>query len=151
MVILSSTYPSNLHKLLITQNKIVWLATSSHYLAPSTPLFKDLNVLSIYDINIVQSCSFIYKCTYLPILLPTPFKEYFKTNSQVHDYNTRQSDNIHPSFSRTTFSQFSIKVRGSSLWNSHILIANSSSSLCNFKHRLRASLIKQPSPHNYDT
>ena len=43
----------------------------------------------------------------------------------VPDYNTRQSDNLHPPFSRTTHSQFSIKNRGSLLWNRHMLIANS--------------------------
>ena len=145
-IVWASTYPSNLHKLLITQKKFVRIATSSNYLAPSAPLFKKLNLLSVYDINTVQSCSFIYKCTYLSNMLPTPFKEYFKTNSQVHNYNTRQSDNLHPSFSRTTHSQFSIKNRGSLLWNTHILTANSSSSLSNFKHRLKASLMNQISP-----
>ena len=99
-----------------------------------------------FPFNTVQTCSFIYKYTYLPNLLPTSFKEYFKTNSQVHHYNTRQSDNLHPPLSRTTHSQFSIKHRGSSLWNTHILIANSSSSLRIFKHRLRASLLSQASP-----
>ena len=127
------------------QKTFVRIATSSNYLAPSAPLLKKLNVLTIYDINTVQICSFIYKYTYLPNLLPTPFKEYFETNSQVHDYNTRQSDNLHTPFSRTTRSQFSIKHRGSLLWNTHILIANSSSSLTSFKHRLRASLMSQAS------
>ena len=144
-IVWASTYPLNLHKLLIIQKKFVRIATSSPYLAPSAPLFKKLNVLSIYDINIVQSCAFIYKCTYLPNLLPKPFKDFFKTNSQVHDYNTRQSDDLHPTFSRITHSQFSIKDRGSLIWNSHILIAKSSSSISNFKNRLKASLVNQAS------
>ena len=142
-IVWASTYSSNLHKLLITQKKFVRIATSSSYLAPSAPLFKKLNLLSIYDINIVQSCAFIYKCTYLSNILPRPFKDFFKTNSQIHNYNTRQSDDLHPSFSRITSSQFSIKDRGSLLWNSHILIAKSSSSISNFKQRLKASLVDQ--------
>ena len=149
-IVWASTYPSNLHKLLLTQKKFVRIATSSPYLAPSAPLFETLNLLSIYDINIVQSCAFIYKCTYLPNMLPRPFKDFVKTNSQVHNYNTRQSDDLHPPFSRITHSQFSIKDRGSLLWNTHILIAKSSSSISIFKQRLKASLVNQASESTLD-
>ena len=142
-IVWASTYPLNLHSLLITQKKFARIATSSPYLAPSGPLFKKLNLLSIYDINIVQSCTFIYKCNYLANIIPRTVKDFFKTNSQVHDYNTRQSDDLHPPFSRITHSQFSIKDRGSLLWNTHMPIATSSTSISNFKHRLKASLVNQ--------
>ena len=71
----ASTYPTNLQKLLIYQKKIARIATFSDYLAPFAPLFRKLNLLSIHDI--LQTCIFIYKYTYLPGLLPKPFVHFF--------------------------------------------------------------------------
>ena len=64
-IVWASTYASYLHKLLIIQNTF-------NYLAPSAPLFKELNILSIYNINVSQLCTFIYKYSYLPDSLPNP-------------------------------------------------------------------------------
>ena len=142
-IVWASTYPTNLHKLFITQKKFVRLATFSNYLSPSAPLFKKLNILSIYDINTLQSCIFIYKYINLPNLLPKSFNTFFTLNSQIHSYNTRQADKFHQPFRRTTHSQFSITYRGSLLWNTHSIVAQLSSSLSHFKHRLKARLIEQ--------
>ena len=68
-IVWASTYASYLHKLLITQKKCARLSSSSNYLASSSPLFKKLNMLSIYNRNILQLC----KYTYLPDSLPKPF------------------------------------------------------------------------------
>lgn len=144
-IVWASTYPTNLQKLFLTQKKFIRLATSSKYLSPSAPLFKKLNILSIYDINALQSCILIYKYIHLPNLFPRSFNQFFTLNSQIHSYNTRQIDKLHPPFCRTTHSQFSITHRGSLLWNNHLHIAKISSSLSNFKCRLRASLIEQAS------
>ena len=142
-LIWASTYSTNLQKLLISQKKIARIATFSIYLAPSAPLFKKLNLLTVYDINILQTCIFIYKYTFLPDSLPKPFDNFFTTNSQIHSHNTRQADNLHPPFSRTSHSQFALSYRGTQLWNVHLKTAKRSSSLTNFKCKLKSILIDQ--------
>ena len=144
-IVWASTYPSNLQKLLIAQKKFVRLATFSNYLSPSAPLFKNLQIMSVYDINILQSCVFTYKYIQLSHLLPKSFHEFFTVNSQVHSYNTRQTDKLHPPFCRTTHTQFSFAHRGSILWNSHLHVVKLSSSLNTFKLRLKAYLLNQSS------
>jgi len=42
----------------------------------------------------------------------------FVINSEVHDYNTRLSQNLHLFNTRTSYGQRCIKYKGSSLWNS---------------------------------
>ena len=144
-IVWASTYPTNLQKLFITQKKFVRLATSSHSLSPSAPLFEKLNILSIYDINILQSCIFIYKYFHSPHLLAKSFIDFFTVNSQVHSHNTRHAVRLHTPFCRTTQSQFSFIYRGSLLWNSHSHLAKSSTSLINFKFRLKSYLIHHTS------
>ena len=142
-IVWASTYRTNLQKLLISQKKIARIATFSDYLAPSAPLFKKLNLLTIFDINILQTCLFIFKFTFLPESLPKPFDNFFTSNSQIHSHFTRQADNLHPPFKRTTLSQFALSYRGTQLWNIHLKTAKISSSLNNFKSKLKSILIDQ--------
>ena len=50
-VVWANTYPSRLLGLLKLQKKIVRICSMSHYTAPSQPLFKKLNLLTIYQLN----------------------------------------------------------------------------------------------------
>ena len=54
-----NTYPTNLHKLYVLQKQFIRLATFSDSAEASAPLFRGLNILSVYDINIHQICDFI--------------------------------------------------------------------------------------------
>ena len=142
-IVWASTYPTNLQKIFITQKKFVRLATSSNYLSPSAPLFKKLNLLSIYDINILQSCIFIYKYIHLPHLLPESFMYFFTINSQIHSHNTRHAIKLHTPFCRTSQCQFSFTYRSSLIWNSYYHLTKTSTSLTNFKFRLKSYIIHQ--------
>jgi hypothetical protein len=71
------------------KNTFARIATSN-FLALSAPLFKKLNILSIYNNNVRQLCTFIYKYSYLPNSLPKPFNGFFQVHSEIHLQNITQ-------------------------------------------------------------
>ena len=108
---------------------------------PSTPLFPKLQILTIYDINISQTCVFIYKIHSSEGNIPEHFKTYFKANSQVHSHSTRQSSDVHPPTFLTSRGQFSIRFRGTKLWNGFSHLAKNCSSIKCYKRNLKDHLI----------
>ena len=57
--------------------------------ASTSNLFKQINLLKLRDINILQTAQFIYK--YHHCLLPTVFHDHCALSSNVHDHYTRSS------------------------------------------------------------
>ncbi len=114
-VIWGATYPTHLHKLYILQKKFCRIATNSNQTEPSAPLFNQLNILSIFNINIYQTCIFIYKIVYMPVSLSMPCKDFFLINSDVHKYNTRHARDLHLPMRRTRLCQFSVRYKGAQL------------------------------------
>ena len=55
-----NTYKSHLLKLYTFQKKAVRIITKSHIRFPSTPLFKKLQILSIYDLITLNTLIFMY-------------------------------------------------------------------------------------------
>ena len=80
-------------RLVTLQKKAVRAITSSAYNAHTSPIFKNLRLLKIYDIHTLQQLKFYYKMvhTNLPI--------YFNTlplirNQDIHGHNTRCRNKI---------------------------------------------------------
>ncbi len=142
-IIWASTFPTSLHKLFLLQKKFIRLATTSSHLESSAPLFKQLKILSIFDINVYQICIFMFNCTVNADSFPIVFHNIFMTNSSFHSYPTRQSKNIHCHFSRTTLVQFSIKFRGPTIWNYKPSIITNCSSISLLKSRLKHILLNE--------
>ena len=140
-IVWANTYPSNLHTLYLLQKRFVRLATFTNSKEASAPLFRKLNIMSIFDINIYQICVFLYRYIYLPSSLPSSFSNFFQFNSQFHSYNTRQADHLHLPFFKTKYGQHSIKYRGVQIWNTKVHIIKSSASLEILKRKLSAHLI----------
>ena len=67
-------------------------------------------ILTLYGINKLQTCSFIYKS--LNGLLPVAFHDIFTINIEVHNHNTRQKSDIHIISHRIVARRQSIKVYG---------------------------------------
>ena len=142
-IVWASTYPSYLQKLYVLQKKFVRLATKSTPLEPSAPLFATLNILTIFNINILQTCIFTYKTKYQNSELPDHFQQYFQSNSSFHSHQTRQSNQLHVPLYSTTRGQFSLKYKGVSSWNAHSHLMTNSSSLSTYKRSLINKLIAQ--------
>ena len=61
------------------------------------PIFSKLNILTVFGINKLQTACFMYKV--MNNLVPSYFVNMFTVNSAIHNYNTRQKNNLHvPSY-----------------------------------------------------
>ena len=69
-------------------------------------LKKRSKLLSIFDI--LQIRTFILKLKYMRTDLPESFKTFFICNFQVHQYSTRQSNNVYLPMYNTSQGQYSI-------------------------------------------
>jgi len=74
----------------------------------SLVLFNKLKVLTLFDINKLQTVCFMFKV--FNQQLPNYFNDLFIPNSDIHNYNTRQGSDFHISFSRTKSRQLSIVI-----------------------------------------
>ena len=83
---------------------------------PYSYFFYKYRIPTLYGINKLQTCSFIYKS--LNGLLPAAFLDIYTINMEVHDHNTKQKSDIHIISHRIVARRKSIKVYGTKLWNS---------------------------------
>ena len=72
--------------------------------------------------------------------LPHIFEIYFQQNKDVHELNTRQANDFYVPFSRLQVRRFSIKINGSEVWNSFPTYIKKSTSVMDFKKKLRKYL-----------
>jgi hypothetical protein len=105
----------SLQQLLRKQKKGIRAITFSKWNASTHLLFSKLKLLKLCDINVLQTCCFVYKS--LHKLLPSQFADIFVMNSEVHCYNTRCKDNIHITSHRLKVRALSIRMYGAKLWN----------------------------------
>jgi hypothetical protein len=132
---------AHINKLFRYQKKAVRIICHKKWDSHTTPLFKELNILKISDINQLQIGCFVFKA--LNNGLPHQFKNHFILNSTVHEHFTRQSAFLHLSYSKTKLRQNSIKYHGAKLWNA---LSPDLTSLCSFhvfKRNYKTFLISQ--------
>lgn len=142
-IVWGSTFTTTLKKILILQNRFVRLASRSVRDATAAPLFKNLQIFTIYDINSYQICIFMYKILSSEENVPEHFRTYFAANSHLHSYSTRQASALHPPKCLKSRSQFLFRYRGVKVWNSWYHIAKNCRSLSIFKSRSREHLIQK--------
>ena len=112
-----NTYESRLNQLHVLNNKVLRIITFSDFKAHAPPIYKSLGILQLKDIVYLQKCMFIYD--YHNNNLPDAFSNYFKTISEIHQYNTRSSVlGYHLPPVSSNFGKFSIKFSCSKIWNS---------------------------------
>ena len=97
----------NLFKL---QKKAVRVITWSKWNSHSSPIFKQLNILNLFVINLVQVTCFVYRS--LNGQLSPMFKDYFVQNCTVHNHITRHCLNLQLPLHRTNIRANSIRVSG---------------------------------------
>ena len=148
-IVWGSTYSTSLRKITILQNRFVRLASRSAWDAAAAPLFKQLEILTIHDINSNQICLFMYQIFFTEMNVPEHFRSYFAANSQLHSYTTRQAQALHPPRYLKKRSQFLFRYRGVKIWNSCCHIASNCRSLAIFKRRLREHWIQKCSQDSH--
>ena len=83
---------------------------------PSLPIFKNLNILKIYDIFNIETLKFVYDS--LKKSNPSQFHEYFHSLINVQNTAANRNGNLQRPQARTqTYGIKSIKYTGCMLWN----------------------------------
>ena len=115
-MIWGNTYKTRIQKILNIQKKIVRLITFKSYLEHTEPIFKELRILDIFKINDYLTALFKYRYYYLKNL-PVAFENYFVTNNEIHNYNTRNATKPHKCCKRTNYVIHTFSNKGVNLWN----------------------------------
>jgi len=102
---------SKIHKL---QKRYCRLISFLHFQAPSAPLFKILNILTIYDLYTYQVVVYMFK--YLSNAIPV-YDFHFQLNANMHSHLTRQSGKLHSVYCRTKTYQSTVRFQGPKIWN----------------------------------
>ena len=112
----SSTYKTNLKRIFLLQKRIVRILTNSEFRAHTAPLFNELKLLDIYNLNVFYTAKFMF--SYHNHLLPPSFQNLFVTSHQIHNYNTRNASSYRSYACNTNVKQFTVLFQGPKIWNS---------------------------------
>ena len=122
------------------QKKALRIITRSHYLAHTEPLFKNLKLLTIYQVYSLNCSIFIFKC--MKGNLFPQFKSRMAIGSQFHDHNTRGKEMLRLKFrARLRICQRSFLNNGVNMWNSLDSNMKNSNSVGYFKKMIKHNLI----------
>ena len=80
-------------------------------------IFKELGILDIFKINYYLTAMFMFRYHRLKNL-PEVFENYFLTNNQIHQYNTRNASKLYKCYKRTNYVKHSQSNKGIDIWNS---------------------------------
>ena len=111
-----NAYDSNLYPLVMLQKRIIRIITLSKYLDHTGPLFKELGLLKIGEINKYLLGKFMYKWSNSRVSLL--FQDMFQYVRNVHGYGTRQSDHLYTPIVKTNLGKCSLRYKGPVIWNS---------------------------------
>ncbi len=105
-----SSHTSYLNKLLVIQKKAVRVIKKVNYNDHTSPLFKELNILKINDIHMLQVAKYMYNMK--RGTLPTPLSKQIKLNANMHTHNTRNRNNPHVTERRTKLASRCLRHKG---------------------------------------
>ena len=97
-------------------------------------------LLRLPEIHLYSVAIFMYK--YKNQMLPSLFNDFFKSNRDTHQYNTRNATKLRPPRAKTTLASKFIKKTGANLWN---LLEDNIEVNCSigiFKRQLKTYLVK---------
>ena len=97
------------------QKKAVRIMSNCHYLSHSAPLLKKYNLLNVYDIYLLEVCTFMYK--EFNNKLPDIFHKYFNQQKSLHSYQTRHAEDYEIPHFKSHFARKTIRATGPMKWN----------------------------------
>ena len=87
------THKSYTHKLQVLQNKAIRVINNYKYNESASPIYRKLNIMTYDNMYKLESCKFMYMNSKNEI--PSPLIELFTRNTDIHNYNTRHSKDVH--------------------------------------------------------
>ena len=121
------------------QNRALKILYSKDHLTPTITIHKELVLLKVTEIHKVAILKFVFRQN--KELTPSIFKDTFKTNLEVHTYNTRQKNNLHIIQPNNNFSKYTVRFQGPKPWNSIPTNIRSSKSIKSFARNVKQHFI----------
>ena len=109
-VVWGAATKTTLKPLVILQKKIIRMVSGAGYLDHTNPLFKELKLLKLNDIHLLESAKFVYHQVNLE-------HNYFIQNLSIHDHNTRDREDLRPPKPSNELSKRFITYSGCIIWN----------------------------------
>ena len=78
--------------------------------------FKSLNLFNLGQLWDYQAVVFVFQCVHN--LVPDVFRDNYRANSDIHGYDTRNSDKLVIKLKSSTRLGFRLKFLGTAVWNS---------------------------------
>lgn len=122
----ASTHKTKLISTFLLQKHCARIMNYKDKFTHAKPLLVDMNIQTVYEINVYQVLNFIFKCKERKA--PFIFNDLY-TPKPVNKYNTRSKNAIIENFHRSKIRDCCISFRGPYLWNR--IVANSC--LCGLK------------------
>ena len=107
--------------------RVLRIITGARKYSHATPLFNDLKILRLEQLHYIAVQMFMYK--FYHKILPDFFSNFFKLNSEIHSYNTRQQLDYHAPGARLTQTMRNIRYTGV---KTHAVMSNTVSYCCSF-------------------
>ena len=137
----ASTHRSKLLKIHNMQKRAVRIITKAHKWAHSRPLMMQNKILNVFEINLLQNLTFVYKHNHN--MLPAVFAPCLHRIS--HKYNTRLSKFGYKEKASTGRGAFCISTRAPHLWNRiERARAKASKTLQSFTKEVKHYLLQSP-------
>ena len=105
-------------------------------------IFKNLEILNVYQINDYLTSIFMFRYFNLKNL-PETFANYFVTNNEVHHYNTRKTSQLHKTYNRTNYAKHTLSNNGIDTWNGLENKYRNIRSLYTFKRKLKKYFLQK--------
>ena len=122
------------------RKKAVRIINKSLYLDHTPPIFKSLEILTVYQIFKLNCLVFAFKC--INFFMFPYYREKISQNLNVHNYNTRHKENYKSvEILKLRIIQRSFLYNGINLWNSIENWKNDCYSISLFKKKVKSYLI----------
>ena len=136
-IVWSSCPPSFLQRLISTQKKLIRLITKSGRFDHTTPLFHQLRLLKVKELNNLNISLFLFKSLNHLINSPINFTERLAV-----PYNLRNVNHLDIPFTRSAQTKRFPHVRGADLWNKLPNQIRSARTVQTFKKNLKNKYIE---------
>ena len=139
-VIWSSNFYANFKRVQILQNKTVrLLGNYIENVNDTASCFKKLRVLNIGQIRDYQAAIFAYRCW--NDVCPPVFTNFFRVNSSLHRYATREAENFTVEYRDTTRAGFGIRYLAPAIWNDIPVGVREAEHIGSFKVKIKKHLL----------
>ena len=129
-----------LEPLVKMQKRAVRLIKSAQKLEHTDPIFKELKLLKIGEIYVYSLQLTLFK--YHHSLLPDIFSDFFVSNDEIHDHDTRQAHLLHVPILRTKQAYSSIRKTGVKSYNYYSRIIDLNVTIVTYKYHLKKHIIE---------